>query len=420
MTAIDASFGEVSFQHDIESRSKLLWVLPWGVALAIGAGAAMWLPDDRSGSAPNFLAPRLTSHTALTPVAPRANSYGPLVAFVGQPDAAAERPAPAPQSKPPAPPEPVADASPAAPPAPVPAAAPQAPLDVAAALAPPRSTFGNPYGVLVDPEFLHDDQPAPLNAPPAVVASLESAPASPDIPVLSNPATPAENAATEPPVPPARPAGLAPAAQPERRAPAPQANRPVVNRSVVATAPAPDDRNIFEKLFGINRQAHPAVTAYAEPESGAANGARGSSLAGNSGVSFFGRSTTGGYDQYTAVYDISTHTVYMPDGGRLEAHSGLGDRLDDPRFVSERDRGATPPHLYDLTLREQLFHGVQALRLTPVGEGGVYGRAGLLAHTFMLGPNGDSNGCVSFRDYEAFLRAFQQGRIKRLAVVARL
>jgi hypothetical protein len=80
-------------------------------------------------------------------------------------------------------------------------------------------------------------------------------------------------------------------------------------------------------------------------------------------------------------------------------------------------RGATPPTVYALTPREQLFHGVQALRLTPLG-GNVYGRAGLLAHTFMLGPNGDSNGCVSFRNYRAFLEAYQNGQIRRLAVVA--
>ena len=82
-------------------------------------------------------------------------------------------------------------------------------------------------------------------------------------------------------------------------------------------------------------------------------------------------------------------------------------------------RGVTPPHLYDLTPRESLFHGVAALRLNPVGgESSIYGRAGLLAHTFMLGPNGDSNGCVSFKTYEVFLRAFQSGEVKRLAVVA--
>ena len=126
-----------------------------------------------------------------------------------------------------------------------------------------------------------------------------------------------------------------------------------------------------------------------------------------------------GVDRWTAVYDISAHAVYLPDGTRLEAHSGLGDRLDDPRFVSERDRGATPPGVYELTLRESLFHGVQALRLTPLGDGDVFGRSGLLAHPYMLGPSGDSNGCVSFKDYDAFLRAFQNGQVKRLSVVAR-
>jgi hypothetical protein len=48
------------------------------------------------------------------------------------------------------------------------------------------------------------------------------------------------------------------------------------------------------------------------------------------------------------------------------------------------------------------------------------GRAGLLAHSFMLGPNGDSNGCVSFRNYDAFLQAYLDHKVKRLAVVARL
>jgi Protein of unknown function (DUF2778) len=98
----------------------------------------------------------------------------------------------------------------------------------------------------------------------------------------------------------------------------------------------------------------------------------------------------------------------------------LGYELDNPRFVSERMRGPTPPHLYELTLRESSFHGVQALRLNPIGEGGLYGRAGLLAHSYMLGPNGESNGCVSFKDYQAFLRAYESGEIKRLAVVTQL
>jgi Protein of unknown function (DUF2778) len=127
---------------------------------------------------------------------------------------------------------------------------------------------------------------------------------------------------------------------------------------------------------------------------------------------------TAGFDQTTAIYDISAHTVYLPDGMRLEAHSGLGDRIDDPRFVDERDRGATPPGVYQLTLRESLFHGVQALRLNPIGAGFTFNRVGLLAHPYMLGPNGDSNGCVSFRTYDVCLRAVQSGEVKRLAVVA--
>ena len=81
-------------------------------------------------------------------------------------------------------------------------------------------------------------------------------------------------------------------------------------------------------------------------------------------------------------------------------------------------RGPTPPHVYELEPREASFHGVQALRLIPVGDGDLFGRAGLLAHPFMLGPNGNSNGCVSVKDYEAFLRAYQNGVIKRLVVVA--
>ncbi|HBK08379.1 MAG TPA: hypothetical protein DDZ81_21435, partial [Acetobacteraceae bacterium] len=45
---------------------------------------------------------------------------------------------------------------------------------------------------------------------------------------------------------------------------------------------------------------------------------------------------------------------------------------------------------------------------------------GLLAHSYMLGPNGDSNGCVSIKDYEKFLKAFVNGEIRRLVVVPRL
>ena len=127
-----------------------------------------------------------------------------------------------------------------------------------------------------------------------------------------------------------------------------------------------------------------------------------------------------GYDNMTAVYDISAHAVYMPDGSKLEAHSGYGSLMDDPAHVNAQNLGATPPNVYDLKLRESLFHGVQALRMIPVGDNDTLGRSGLLAHSYMLGPNGDSNGCVSIKDYERFLRAFANGEIKRLVVVPRL
>jgi hypothetical protein len=127
------------------------------------------------------------------------------------------------------------------------------------------------------------------------------------------------------------------------------------------------------------------------------------------------------YDRSTAVYDISAKMVYLPDGTTLEAHSGLGNKLDDPSSARVRMLGVTPPHIYDLKPREALFHGVPALRLNPVGgEDSIYGRSGLLAHTYMLGPNGDSNGCVSFKDYYAFLDAYKTKGIRKLAVVTRI
>jgi hypothetical protein len=127
-----------------------------------------------------------------------------------------------------------------------------------------------------------------------------------------------------------------------------------------------------------------------------------------------------GYDNLTAVYDISARIVYMPNGTKLEAHSGFGNLMDDPGHVNERNVGATPPNVYDLKPRERLFHGVPALRMIPVDVKGLFGRSGLLAHSYMMGPNGDSNGCVSFKNYEKFLKAFQNGEIKRLVVVASL
>jgi type VI secretion system (T6SS) effector TldE1-like protein len=122
----------------------------------------------------------------------------------------------------------------------------------------------------------------------------------------------------------------------------------------------------------------------------------------------------------TAIYDISAKVVYLPNGRRLEAHSGLGSYMDDPRYVHIRRKGSTPPNTYRLVLRENLFHGVQAIRLIPVSGSNMFGRDGILAHHYLLGPNGQSNGCVSLADYPAFLNAYMNGEIDRLVVVERL
>jgi hypothetical protein len=125
-------------------------------------------------------------------------------------------------------------------------------------------------------------------------------------------------------------------------------------------------------------------------------------------------------DGHAAIYDIAAHKVYLPNGQKLEAHSGMGTYLDDPRYVSEKDRGPTPPNVYDLSLREEPFHGVRAIRLIPVGGRNMFGRDGMLAHSYMLGPTGQSNGCLSFSDYSTFLNAFLSGEINHLVVVEHL
>lgn len=242
---------------------------------------------------------------------------------------------------------------------------------------------------------------APAAEPaPVQMASLEAdAIPLPPIPESSN-------LVGDVPLPAPRPADLKGVAQ----LPRPPRNRTVDQPPAVAPPPPGGVAGLFDKIFGSSSQPQGPALAYANPQDGVGLGA-------GAGTSLVPDSTPAN-DRTTAIYDISAKTVYMPDGTRLEAHSGLREMLDDPRGVHLKMRGATPPAVYDLKLREALFHGVQAIRLTPVNSS-VYGRVGLLAHTYMLGPNGDSNGCVSFRNYDAFLQAFLRGHVKRLVVVAK-
>jgi Tlde1 domain len=183
-------------------------------------------------------------------------------------------------------------------------------------------------------------------------------------------------------------------------------------KAAVMSIASNERHTIVEKLWG-KQPSHGPLLAYASADASATG-----SIASSQNPALGGSPP---YDQSTAVYDISAHMVYLPDGTRLEAHSGLGPKLDDPSSANIRMHGVTPPHIYELKPREALFHGVAALRLTPIGgEEAIFGRAGLLAHSYMLGPNGDSNGCVSFKDYNAFLGAYHNQGIRKLAVVARI
>ncbi len=182
-------------------------------------------------------------------------------------------------------------------------------------------------------------------------------------------------------------------------------------------APAAEDANNIVPDLGEQKR-DPAVTRSAPVTAPRLASLRPERL--NSAEASTGLSLPLDADSHTAIYDIAARTVYLPGGHRLEAHSGLGNHLDDPRYVNTKMRGPTPPNVYSLTLRERLFHGVRALRLIPADDGKMFGRAGILAHSYMLGPSGQSNGCVSFRNYPAFLNAYLKGEVDRLVVVDHL
>jgi hypothetical protein len=384
MHGIDATFDDLSFEGGDSPRRVLLKILPGAAAFGLAAALGVWLLHWRGSTAPDAIFSRWTPALATQSVS---RPFGDITIDAG-----------------------------------VLAQLKLAPSQEVASLGAPPRVSSAPFPL----PSLEPFSPAPGPAIPPV-ASLPQ-PAARDLPEISE---------TEGfPLPPPRPPEFAAPTQP--LAPERRSVRPDV--AVARPAAPADNRNIFEKLFGWSHSSSPTVASVAparpasqpvaaepravvvEQRERESTGGLGRGLLFSFPSPFGGSapSSVSGYDRYTAVYDITARVVYLPDGTRLEAHSGLGDALDNPRYVSERAVGPTPPHLYQLTLREGSFHGVQALRLSPVGEGGVYGRAGLLAHPFMLGPNGDSNGCVSFKDYQAFLRAYENGQINKLAVVAKL
>ena len=248
--------------------------------------------------------------------------------------------------------------------------------------------------------------PPPAVAPPPAAPKLAEAPKTKDSAPARAPTQVALNVPTPTPTP--HPVEIKPAAKS-----AGTSFRDLTQRAkaAVMSIASNDRQSITEKLWGKQAPSHTSLLSFASADANITG-----SIPQNAAPA-----SSPPYDRDTAVYDISAHMVYLPDGSSLEAHSGLGSELDNPRSASIKMRGVTPPHMYELTPREALFHGVPALRLNPIGgEDAIYGRVGLLAHTYMLGPNGDSNGCVSFKDYNAFLNAYRNQGIKKLAVVARV
>ncbi|AWI87726.1 hypothetical protein C0214_05075 [Methylobacterium sp. DM1] len=254
-------------------------------------------------------------------------------------------------------------------------------------------------------------EPAAALAALPAAAMAEAPPA-----VTPRPAAPAARVALTVPLPMRRPEEF-------RYEPRMQTVRAASNRIATAraateptrsvfSAAVTDDRSFFEKMFDLPGSSAPApasnkAMAYAGLDSGAVDSAA-------------RRRVVPGpvSEPGVAVYDISAATVTLPNGEVLEAHSGLGVAQDNPDYVHVRMRGATPPGVYDLREREALFHGVRAIRLNPVGgSAAIHGRDGILAHTYMLGPSGASNGCVVFKNYTRFLQAYLRGEVRRMVVV---
>lgn len=263
--------------------------------------------------------------------------------------------------------------------------------------------------VVLDPETTGSIAPSAPSSP-AVASVLQPAPSAIE---------PQQQIALISPLPVPRPSDLRLPSVPEPRATTRAASRRSKDVAVAAEPPV-DNRSFLEKIFGARTPSTGTQLAYAAPQDDI-TGRRGSGLtvAPEPAPAPSPMASPMSVGPKTAVYDISARTLYLPNGERLVANSGLGEKMNDLRYVHVRMHGPTPPHVYTLTEREALFHGVRAIRMHPVGGAGkIFGRTGLLVHSYLLGPRGDSNGCVSVKDYDRFLQAFLRGEITRLVVVA--
>lgn len=196
-----------------------------------------------------------------------------------------------------------------------------------------------------------------------------------------------------------------------------EAELPSSSGTIVPPAPGikpePPRRAVAEPSKDKDRKAKAPVLAYATP--GNPDDEDGGVFSGLGKL--FGGGGIAARRKGVAIYDISAATVHMPDGTKLEAHSGIGHRMDNPKYAHVRMLGPTPPNVYKLRMRERRFHGVEAIRMLPYDRAAMKGRDGMLTHTRLLRNSIGSHGCVAFKDYKKFLTAFKTGKVKTMIVV---
>lgn len=191
------------------------------------------------------------------------------------------------------------------------------------------------------------------------------------------------------------------------RIPLPEA-RPLIETVVIDQKPA-DEKPVARR--NLDKKDKKEDVAHAKPER---------SLFGDlfknkaSDTAWLGKGTK------VAIYDVSNATVYLPDGTKLRAHSGIGRMRDNPRYEHVTMKGPTPAGIYRLSMREKRFYGVEAIRMTSIDGRHPKNRTGLLTHTNLLRGQKGSHGCVAFQNYQPFLRAFKRGQITMLVVVPEL
>jgi hypothetical protein len=189
--------------------------------------------------------------------------------------------------------------------------------------------------------------------------------------------------------------------------PLPEA-RPLIEKVVIEQKPA-DEKPVARG--SLDKKDKKEDVAYAKPERSLFSDLfKGK----NSDTAWPGKGTK------VAIYDVSNATVYLPDGTKLRAHSGIGGMRDKPRYEHVIMRGPTPAGIYRLSMREKRFYGVEAIRMTSIDGRDPKNRTGLLTHTNLLRGQKGSHGCVAFQNYQPFLKAFKRGQITMLVVVPEL